>query len=73
MSTPGLASAVERMDMFEVYDSEANLLLVTSDVSAISDLQPGDTVYRRSWSTDAEAVLYHQARARSIETGTDRG
>lgn len=42
----------EAMVMFEVYEADGSLLVVTSDATAARDaMEPGDRIYRRAWST----------------------
>ena len=48
-------------DLFEHYESNGSLLVVTSDASAIR-LEPGDFIVRRVWSTAAMPYVYNEAR-----------
>ena len=46
--TPGM----QALDVFEVYERDGALLVVTSDLSGVQ-LRRGDRVVRRRWSTCA--------------------
>lgn len=47
------APTPQGLDLFEVYEANGALLLVTSALDR-SELQPTDRVYRRPWATAAE-------------------
>ncbi|KQP63040.1 hypothetical protein [Nocardioides sp. Leaf285] len=48
------APDVQGLDLFEVYEEDGSLLLVTSDISQHTPA-PGDRIYRRLWATAAPA------------------
>jgi hypothetical protein len=48
---PG-APTLQGIDLFEVYEADGSLLLVTSALDRAT-LEPGDRVYRRAWATAA--------------------
>ena len=54
------APEMQMLELFEVYEADGSLLMVTSAASHIR-LEPGDVVYRRVWSTCAEPVEYNRA------------
>lgn len=54
------APKVQGLDLFEQYEVSGDLLLVTSDASALR-LEPGDFIVRRIWSTAAEPIEVNRA------------
>lgn len=59
---PALAAApaVQGLDLFEVYERDGSLLLVTSDISQHT-FAAGDYAFRRPWATAAPATLVRRA------------
>jgi hypothetical protein len=49
-------------DLFEHYEKDGSLLVVTSDATAIR-LEPGDFIVRRLWSTAVMPYIYNSASA----------
>jgi hypothetical protein len=54
------APQVQGLDLFEQYERDGSLLVVTSDASGLR-LEPGDFIVRRPWATAAEAVEVNRA------------
>lgn len=59
-NTDSGAPRVQGLDLFEHYEANGNLLVVTSDWST-SSVEPGDTIYRRPWATAAPAQMHARA------------
>lgn len=55
------APVVQGLILFEKYEADGNLLVVTSDRSALQ-LEPGDFIVRRPWATAAPPVEVNRAR-----------
>lgn len=45
--------AVQATDLFELYERDGSLLLVTSDRTTMPPLRRGDRIIRRRWVTGA--------------------
>ena len=52
---------VQGLELFEQYEEDGSLLVVTSDRTALR-LEPGDYIVRRPWATAAPAVHVNRAR-----------
>lgn len=63
------APVVQSLVLFEQYEVGGNLLVVTSDKSALQ-LEPGDFIVRRPWATAAPPVEIN--RACPAASGEDR-
>ena len=61
MAAPQLQGLV----LFEHYEKDGSLLVVTSDASAVQPLKPGDFIVKRPWSTAAEPEEFNRARGGS--------
>ncbi len=55
------APQVQGLTLFEYYEADGSLLLVTSDSSALR-LEPGDFTLRRPWATAATPEPVNRAR-----------
>ncbi len=55
------APAIQGITLFEHYEANGSLLLVTSDASALR-LEPGDFIVRRPWATAANPEPVNRAR-----------
>ncbi|NGZ99649.1 hypothetical protein G5V59_02635 [Nocardioides sp. W3-2-3] len=53
MTTEPLAPRLQGLDLFEVYEANGALLLVSSSLP--DDLDPTDRIYIRPWATSAPA------------------
>lgn len=60
MSTNKQAPQVQGLDLFEQYEASGELLVVTSDASALR-LEPGDFIVKRVWATAADPVEINRA------------
>ena len=49
------APEIQGLVLFEHYEANGSLLVVTSDKAALR-LEPGDFIVRRAWATAAEAI-----------------
>lgn len=56
----GEVPAIQGLDLFEQYEHDGSLLVVTSDASSLR-LEPGDYIVRRPWATAAPAVEVNRA------------
>lgn len=54
------APSIQGLDLFEQYEADGSLLVVTSDRSALR-LEPGDVIVRRAWATAAELIEINRA------------
>ena len=54
------APRVQGLDLFEQYEASGELLVVTSDRSALR-IEPGDFIVRRAWATAAEPIEVNRA------------
>ena len=57
------------LDLFEHYQEDGYLLVVTSDATALR-LEPGDFIVRRMWSTAVAPCVYNRARPVVTPTGS---
>lgn len=50
-------------ELLEHWENEGrDLLLVTSDYTAVGALKPGDTIVRRTWAAAGAPHVYNEAR-----------
>lgn len=66
---PAVAPDVQGLVLFEQYEADGSLLLVTSDATTLR-LEPGDFIVKRPWATASPAVEVN--RARTTEARRDR-
>lgn len=52
------------LELFEHYQEDGHLLIVTSDYSAIQ-LEPGDFIVKRMWSTAVAPHVYNSGSGES--------
>ena len=66
---PAVAPDVQGLALFEQYEADGSLLLVTSDATDLR-LEPGDFIVKRPWATASPAEEVN--RARTTEARRDR-
>lgn len=59
---PASVPVVQGLVLFEQYEANGSLLVVTSDPSDLR-LEPGDFVVRREWATAVPPFLHRQKEA----------
>lgn len=69
MNDKTAAPLVQGLELFEHYEADGTLLVVTSDPSSLT-LEPGDSVVRRTWATAATPTDVTRAAVASPRSAT---